>query len=160
MAWFKLIYHQIVYWIVGTSPEAHHANLASAWYELNRYQNCIVHCQKFLGYEDSEQIKAMMAYCHGSLGQWEQAVDAYRSISKIWSVPSFALGLAEAELRCGNIDEARKTVATVEVSDPNPKYDVAMSLDYIKKELADVTVSERPLLADSSPRGSDTLNDW
>ena len=90
MAWFKLVYHQIVYWVVGTTPEAHHANLANAWYKLNRYRICIEHCQKYLDYEDSNQIKAMMAYCHGSLGQWGQAADAYRSIPKIWSAPSFA----------------------------------------------------------------------
>ena len=142
MAWFRLIYHQIVYWLVGTSPEAHHANLASAWYELNRYRNCIDHCQKFLSYEDSDHVKAMMAYCFWALGEWEKAASTYRSISKIWSVPSFALGLAEAELQCGNVDEARKIVATVEVSNPSPSYDIALSLEHLKKELEGSATSE------------------
>ena len=142
MAWLRLVYHHIVYWIVGTTPEAHHANLANCWYELNRYRNCIEHCQKYLSYEDSDHVKAVMAYCHGAIGDWDQAAGAYRSISKIWSVPSFALGLAEAELRCGNVDEARKIVATVEVSDPNPKYDVALSLEHLNRELADTATGE------------------
>jgi tetratricopeptide (TPR) repeat protein len=95
MAWLRLVYHQIVYWIVGTTPEAHHANLANSLYELNRYRSCIQQCQKFLSYEDSDHIKAMMAYCYAALGDWEKAAGTYRSIEKIWSVPSFALGLAE-----------------------------------------------------------------
>lgn len=136
MAWFGLVYHHIVYWLAGTTPEAHHANLANSWYKLNRYQNCIKHCRKYLSYEDSDHVKAMMAYCFAALGEWEESANAYRAISGIWSVPSFALGLAEAELRCGNVDEARKIVATVEVSNPSPKYDVALSLEHLNKELA------------------------
>jgi hypothetical protein len=142
MAWLRLVYHHIIYWTVGTTPEEHHANLANSWYELNRYRNCIEHCQKYLGYADSDQVKAIMAYCHGALGEWEPAAAAYGSISKIWSVPSFALGLAEAELRCGNIDEARKIVTTVEVSYPSPKYDVALSLEQLNRELADAAATE------------------
>jgi len=139
MAWLRLFYHQIVYWVVGTTPEAHHANLANTWYELNRYRSCI---NNYLNYEDSDHVKAMMAYCYGALDDWEQAAVAYRSISRIWSVPSFALGLAEAELRCGNVEEARKIVATVEVSDPNPKYEVALSLEYLKKNLLESAASD------------------
>jgi len=142
MAWLRLVYHHIVYWTAGTTPEAHHANLANSWYELNRYRNCIEHCQKYLSYEDSNHVKAMMAYCQGALGDWEQATVTYRSISKIWSVPSFALGLAEAELRCGNVHEARKIVATVELSNPNPNYDVALSLEHLNRELANPATTE------------------
>ena len=83
-----------------------------------------------------------MAYCFGALGDWDKAAGTYRSISKIWSVPSFALGLAEAELQCGNVHEARKIVATVEVSDPSPSYDIALSLEHLKKELEGSATSE------------------
>jgi len=142
MAWLGLIYHHIVYWLAGTTPEAHHENMANSWYKLNRFRNCIKHCQRYLSYEDSDHVKAMMAYCFGAMGDWEQSASAYRSIAGIWSVPSFALGLAEAELRCGNVDEARKIVAIVEVSDPTPKYDVALSLERLNAELADTLTGE------------------
>ena len=142
MAWLGLIYHHVVYWVAGTTPEAHHANLANTWYKLSRYANCIEHCQKYLSYEDSDQIKAMMAYCLGALGDWEGSASAYRSISGIWDEPSFALGLAEAELRRGNADEARKIVATVEVSNPNPKYEVTMALEFLNSELAEAATGE------------------
>lgn len=142
MAWLGLVYHHIVYWVTGTTPEAHHANLANSWYRLNRYRNCIKHCQKYLSYEDSDHVRAMMAYCLGALGDWKESASAYRSISSLWSTPSFALGLAEAELRCGNFDEARKIVATVEVCDPNPKYEIAMSLELLNRELADTATGE------------------
>lgn len=142
MAWLGLVYSHIVYWLAGTTPEAHHANLANSWLRLNRYRNCIKHCQKYLSYEDSDQVKAMLAYCHAAMGDWEQASGAYRSVSKLWTMPSFALGLAEAELRCGNIEEARKIVATVEVSDPNPNLDVASSLEYLNRELANAATGD------------------
>lgn len=138
MAWLRLLYNHVVYWIVGRSPEAHHANLAESWFELNRYRNCIKHCKRFLSYEDYDQVKAMMAFCYAALEDWGQAAGAYRSISNILSVPSFALGLAEVELRRGNIDEARKIVVTVEVSDPNPTYDVALALEHLNRELSEI----------------------
>ena len=136
MAWLKLIYYHVIYWIVGTTPEAHHANLANTWYELDRYQNCIKHCKQYLSYEDSDHVKAVMAYCHGALGNWDEAAAVYRSTSKLWSEPMFALGLAEAELRRGNADEARTIVASIEAGDPNPKHDVALSLERLHGELA------------------------
>ena len=135
MAWLRLFYHQIVYWLVGTTPEAHHANLANVWYELGRHRNCIEHCEKYLSYEESDYVKAMLGYSQGVLSNWEKAAAAYRSISALWSEPSFALGLAEAELRCGNVDKAREIVATVSVSHPNPRYDIEMSLEHLSKEL-------------------------
>lgn len=85
----------------------------------------------------------MMAYCFGALGDWQKSASAYRSIPGIWSAPSFALGLAEAELRCGNLDEARTIVATVEISNPNPKYDIALSLEHLNKELANTAAAHR-----------------
>ena len=141
LAWLRLIYHQIVYWLAGTTPEAHHANLASIWYELGNHRNCIEHCEKYLTYEESDYVKAMLGYSQGALSNWKKAAVAYRSISGLWSEPSFALGLAEAEFRCGNIDKAREIVATVSVSHPNPRYDVAMSLEHLTNELETSTDS-------------------
>lgn len=134
MAWLRLIYHQIVYWLVGTSPEAHHANLAYVWFDLNRHRNCIDHCKKYLTYQSSDRMLVMMAYCYAALGEWAQAADAYRSLSKIWAIPQAALGLAEAEMRCGNLDEAKRIVATVESSDPSPPPEVARVLEYLHGE--------------------------
>lgn len=79
----------------------------------------------------------MMAYCYGALGEWTQAVATYRSISTLWTEPSLVLGLAEAELQCGNNEEARKIVAIVEVSHPNPTHDVVAALDYLNGYFAD-----------------------
>lgn len=140
MAWFRLLYHHITYWTIGSAPEAHHANLAGCWFDLNRYENCIEHCQKYLACESSDNIKSVMAYSHAALGDWEQALTVYRSIAGIWSDHSYTLGLAEAELRCGNLAEARKIIATIEVSDPN--YDVALTLERMKAEMDSLATNE------------------
>ena len=81
-----------------------------------------------------------MAYSHAALGDWEQALTVYRSIAGIWSDHSYTLGLAEAELRCGNLAEARKIIATIEVSDPN--YDVALTLERMKAEMDSLATNE------------------
>lgn len=140
MAWFRLVYHYIIYRTIGSTPEGHHANLANCWFELNRYERCIEHCQKYLSYEGSDNIIAVMAYCYAALGDWDKAARAYRSITEIWSEHSYALGLAEAELRCGNLVEARKVVATIEASDPT--YDVALTLERINEELDELVTQE------------------
>lgn len=135
MAWFRLIYYHIVYWTVGTTPEAHHYNLALTWCALNRHRNCIEHCKKYLNLEDSMHIRAIMGGSHAAMGEWEEARAAFRSIRDIWSEPSMAAALAEAEMKCGNVDEARKIVATVEASHPDLIYSVASYLDGLKSEL-------------------------
>ena len=135
MAWLRLVYYQIIYWLVGTTPEEHHSSMAYAWYEVNSHRNCILHCQSFLKYKEADQVKAMMASSYGAAGDWENAALAYRSITKLWSEPSFALGLAEAEVLRGNSQEARKIVATVGVSHPSPPYGLAQSLDQLNQEL-------------------------
>ncbi len=142
MAWLRLFYYQVVYWTVGTTPEAHHLNLAHSWYDLCRYESCIRHCRKYLDYKDSDYIKATMAISHGAIGEWAQAAATYRSISTLWTEPSLALGLAEAELQCGNKEEARKIVATVEVSHPNPTRDIAAALDYLNGYWADSAAAD------------------
>lgn len=135
MVWIRFVYHQIIYWLVGTTPEAHHWNMAISWYDLERYSNCIYHCQEYLKYNDSDHLKVLMAHCFGLMAQWKEAASSYRSISDIWSQPVFALGLAEAELRCGNIQEARSIVTTVEVDNPKPPYELAISLEQLINEL-------------------------
>lgn len=137
MAWLQLLYHHLTYWLIGTSPEEHHWNLARDWYILRRFRKCIEHCNRHLNYSDSADIRSMLAYSYWSIGEWQQAVSTYRSLPGIWSCPGSALRLAEAELRCGRLDEAQKIVATVEVSHPNPKSHEAMFLRYIKKEIQD-----------------------
>ncbi len=142
MAWLRLVYYQIVYWLVGTTPEAHHSSMALAWYQVNSYRNCIKHCQRFLQHQELDQLKAVMAHCYGALGEWENAASAYRSIVELWSEPSYALGLAKAELRCGNFQEARKIIATVEVSHPCLPYALAQSLGQLNLELGKPEQSE------------------
>ena len=142
MTWFLLAYHHATYWLVGTSPEQHHYDLAMDWYALRRFRNCVDQCKKFLSYSDSDDIKSMMAYCYWALADWDAAVSTYRSLGNIWSEPAHALRLAEAELRCGRSDEARKIVATVEVSYPNPTSHVAIFLGYINKELDESAEAE------------------
>ncbi len=135
MTWLRLIYHHIVYWTVGTTPEAHHANLASCWFELDRYRRCIEHCEKYLDYEDSTYIRGLLGSSQLLAGDWNQAADTLRSIKDLYSEPELALALAEAEMQSGNSDEARKIVATIEVSHPNHKPHVAAALEYLRKEL-------------------------
>jgi len=120
--------------MVGTSPEEHHANAANILFELGHYRRCITQCNKYLGYSESDQVQAMLAYCHSVYQEWEQAALAYRSISTLWSDPRFALGLAEVEFRSGNLAEARKIVATIEASHDRLPSDVEASIEYLNSE--------------------------
>ena len=80
-------------------------------------------------------IRAIMGGSHAAMGEWEDARTAFRSIKDIWSEPSMAAALAEAEMKSGNVDEARKIVATVEASHPDLIHSVASYLDGLKSEL-------------------------
>ena len=131
----RLVLNEITYWMVGNSPESHHANAAYFRYQLGHHQKCIQQCNKFLNYSKSDQISSMLGYSYGAIGQWDQAALAYRCVSDLWQQPLIALGLAEAELRSGNVNEARMIVATVEVSHAPPPYNVALALDQLNSEL-------------------------
>ena len=141
----RLAFNEISYWVIGRTPEEHHANAAYFRYQLGHYRKCIEQCTKYLEYSQSDQVKTMLAYSQGAIGQWAQAALAYRSVSNLWEQPMVALGLAEAELRAGNEDEARKIVATVEVSHAQPPYDLAAAIERLKRDLG---------MSATSPTGS------
>lgn len=136
MGWIRLFYHHLIYWVIGTTPESHHAGLASCWFDLKRYRRCIVECERLLEYQDSVPTRGMIAFCHAQLGRWRAAADTYRPIASIETQPLFALGLAEAELRVGNVREAQDLVVSVEVCHPSPERHLADAIDYLKSQLA------------------------
>ena len=142
MTWLRLIYHYIVYWIVGTTPEAHHWKLAQCWYRLNRYHRCIRHCKAFLDYQESTYVKVMLSDALIAVGDFQQAAATLRSIEDLWSNPELALALADAEMQSGNADEARKIVATVEVSHPNAKSHVVAAIEELRTALGMAATSE------------------
>ncbi len=135
VARFRLVYNEIAYWVIGSTPEEHHANAAYFRYQLGHHRKCIEQCNKYLGYSQSDQVKSMLGYSHGVLQNWEEAALAYRSVSDLWEKPMIALGLAEAEMHSGNTSEARKIVATIEVSHTQPPYDVTRALQQLNEEL-------------------------
>lgn len=153
MTWLRLIYHQIVYWTVGTTPEAHHWNLAFCWSALNRHERCIEHCEEFLKYEDSTYVRGLLGLSQAAMSDWEQAAATFRSVKDIWSHPELALTLAEAEMQIGNSEEARKIVVTIEVNHPTQMPHVAGTLEHLRKELGMAPAGEESP-ADAASRGS------
>ena len=145
VARIRLAFNEITYWVIGRTPEEHHANAAYFRYQLGHYRKCIEQCTNYLEYAQSDQVKTMLAYSHGAVGEWAQAALAYRSVSNLWEQPMIALGLAEAELHAGNQNEARKIVATVEVSHAQPPYELAAAIEHLKGDLG---------MSATSPTGS------
>jgi hypothetical protein len=135
VAHFRLVYNEITYWVIGNTPEEHHANAAYFRYQLGHHRKCIEQCNKYLAYSQSDRVKSMLGYSLGAVQNWEEAALAYRSVTNLWEQPATAVGLAEAEFRSGNEIEARKILATVEVSYPQPPYDLALAIEQLNREL-------------------------
>jgi tetratricopeptide (TPR) repeat protein len=136
--WIRLGFNEIIYWFVGDMPEFHHANAAYLWERLGRYRKCISHCQKYLAISDDRQMRTMLGYCYGRIGRWEDAIDTYRQVPNWTKEPRIALGLAEAELNVGNIDEARKITVTIAVLNEDQSNDIAGIVNYLTTRISEV----------------------
>ena len=135
LIWLQLGFNEITYWLVGDTPEAHHAKAAYLWEGLGRYRRSISHCKRYLAVEEDSGIRAMLGYCYSCLGQWEKAIEEYRALPNPTSDPRIGLGLAEAELNVGNIEEARYILATVSVITENSPDGLSAAVDYMKERL-------------------------
>ena len=83
--------------------------------ELGEYRACAEHCENYLIAASDDVVIGRLAHCYGEMDQWEKAADTYRTMEDVWRDPLDALGLALAELRCGNAD---RTVEILEIVEP------------------------------------------
>ena len=139
LAGFRLVYTELQYWLVGLTPEGYHHAQASAWEDLGNFDRAARHLRAYLDNSDKPQVRGWLAYCYSKLEQWPDAAREYTAAISKWSHPSLILGLAEAKLRLGEVDQAAALAALVESSDAPIEPYVARALEFLKPQLRAAT---------------------
>jgi hypothetical protein len=139
LAFFRLAYTEVQYWLVGLSPEGYHAAQAAAWDELGNFNRVAKHLSAFLENTESAQMRAYLAYAYSRTGRWSDAAREYARVVTIWPDPSVILGLAEAKLELGDIESARALADTVEFGETPPTAAIKEAVDFFRAQLAEAS---------------------
>jgi len=134
-AWIRLGHNQFLYWLNHIPRETYHANAASFWHDLEEHEKCILHCKKYLSISPNDHMRGMLAYSYIETEECSKAVNTYRSFDNVWQDPLDALGLAFAEMRCGNAERARQIIGFVETTHIHPSEQITRLIDQLKYEL-------------------------
>jgi hypothetical protein len=135
LAVLRLVYTELLYWLVGLTPERYHHAQASAWEDVGNFDRAARHLRSYLKNSDKPQIRGWLAYCYSKLEQWPDAAREYTTAIRKWSHPSLILGLAEAKLHLGEVAHAKALAALVESSDAPVEPYVARALEFLKPQL-------------------------
>jgi tetratricopeptide (TPR) repeat protein len=135
LAWFRLTYTELQYWLVGLTPEGYHWAQAAAWEDLGNFHRAAKHLSGYLQCSENAQARALLAYCYTRIGSWSLAAAEYTTVLASWPHPSIMLGLAEAKLQLGDLAKARELAEIVERDRPNMEPYVLQALEYLKGNL-------------------------
>lgn len=136
LAYSRLVYTELQYWLVGLSPEGYHSAQASAWEDLGNFNRAAKHVSAYLENTEKPQMRAFLAYCFARTERWADAAREYAAVIDKWPHPSVALGLAEARFMLGEVAEAHRLLASVEHSNSPLDPAIAHALALLKTELA------------------------
>ena len=133
---FSIAYAELQYWLFGVTPEGYHHAKATAWEKFGNFHRTAKHWAAFLKYEEDVRARGMLAYCYTRLERWEDASTEYERVLKSWRHPSIMLGLAEAKLRLGDLEEARRITDAVESEFSPLEPIVEEGVVFVRNELA------------------------
>ena len=139
LAYSRLVYTELQYWLVGLSPEGYHSAQARAWEDLGNFNRAAKHLAAYLENSEKPQMRALLAYCFARTERWADAAREYAAVIAKWPHPSVALGLAEAKLHLGEVAEAHALLAAVEHSSFPLDPAIAHALALLKTELVVAT---------------------
>ena len=114
LAFVRLTYTTLCYWMVALTPEEYHWTKGSTWSRLRAYRLGAYHFRKLPKYSESTPARVWLGWCYGNLGMSEAAAQHLRLAYSQKPHPETALFLAQEELRLGNRDKARDLLAMID----------------------------------------------
>jgi tetratricopeptide (TPR) repeat protein len=135
----RIAYTEFQYWCIGLTPENYHWSQGSSWEECGDYPRAVKHLNQYLKYKENAYARALLAYCYSRLSAWDDVVREYTAVLAAWPHPSFMLGLAEALLHLGHLQQARALTDEVESKHHSQESPVA-GLDDMKQQLYEASI--------------------
>ena len=117
-SYWLLTYAELIYWLVGTSPEGYHLSKANAWSRIDNHRNAIKHLRSYLKYSDKPSMRWHLAYHLGCVGELPEAAEQYAKAAAALNQPVVRIGYAQAVLRLGDRHKAREIIGTLDRDHP------------------------------------------
>lgn len=117
IAFLKVVYTEIQYWLVGMTPEGYHLKQGRNYEQLVAYSRAAHHYRRFLEWRDHGEIRARLGICYAMLDMNAESVTQYRKALEQWDHPAIMIGLAQVEFRTGNAEAARQLLQRVQASE-------------------------------------------
>jgi hypothetical protein len=129
MAWLELSFTALRHAMFGLDEHAYHLRQSRGYERLGDHEKVIAHSRKLLAIGEHPETRARLAYAYLLLRRNAEAVREFRKAAIQWNHPAIVLGLAQAELRSGNVETARQLLEQVQRSHLN---------DYLRYAIAEL----------------------
>lgn len=104
------------HWLLGLEQQSYHSCQSRNYEQAGNYARAAEHARKLLALTDHPETRARLAHSYSMLRRDADAVREYRKALAQWDHPAIVLGLAQAELRSGNIETASDLLKRVQAS--------------------------------------------
>jgi TPR repeat protein len=136
LARLKLAVTGLQYAAFGLSRQAYHLRQSRTYEQAGDYERAADHANSLLRISEHPETQARLAHSYAMLRRDADAVREFRKAVAQWDHPGIVLGLAQAELRIGNIETARGLLKRVQAS---PRaHDLRSAIRELQEELARV----------------------
>lgn len=124
------------YAILGLDRQSYHLRQSRTYEEAGDYERAAHHARNLLEISEHPETRARLAHSYAMLRRDADAVREFRKAVAQWDHPGIMLGLAQAELRVGNIETARGLLKRIQAS---PRaHDLRSAIRDLQQELARV----------------------
>jgi hypothetical protein len=122
--------------VLGLGRQTYHLRQSRTYEEAGDYERAAHHARSLLEISEHPETRARLAHSYAMLRRDADAVREFRKAVAQWDNPGIVLGLAQAELRIGNIETARALLKRVQAS---PRaHDLRSAIRQLQEELASV----------------------
>jgi TPR repeat protein len=136
VARLKLAFVALQYAVLGLDRQTYHLRQSRTYEQAGDYERAAYHARSLLEISEHPETRARLAHSYAMLRRDADAVCEFRKAVAQWDHPGIMLGLAQAELRVGNIETARGLLKRIQAS---PRaHDLRSSIRDLQQELARV----------------------
>lgn len=116
LARLKVAFTALQYVVLGLGRYTYHLRQSRTYEQAGNYERAAEHARSLLEIGEHPETRARLAHSYAMLRRDADAVREFRKAVEHWDHPGILLGLAQAELRIGNIQTARELLKRVQAS--------------------------------------------
>jgi tetratricopeptide (TPR) repeat protein len=137
--WFDVLSTALRYRLFGMDEATYHLHQSRTYEQAQDYARAAEHARRFLETTEHSESRARLALSYSMLRMDADAVREYRKAVAQWDHPGIVLGLAQAELRVGNVETATELLKRVQHS--QLAHDLRHAIQQVQTEIESSSAS-------------------